>query len=57
MEYLSLSVIPAQAGIHWLQGLGDPCLRRDDSKLVFLDTLLKEERKGLLQQDPLIPDP
>ncbi len=66
MENLYLAVIPAKAGIHWLQELGDP--RRslppqavggggDDGKLVFLDTLLKEERKGLLQQDPLIPDP
>jgi hypothetical protein len=26
------AVIPAQAGIQWLQVLGDPCLRRDDGK-------------------------
>jgi hypothetical protein len=57
MENLYLAVIPAKAGIHWFQELGDPRLRGDDGKLVFLDTLLKEERKGLLQQDPLIPDP
>ena len=39
MDYLHLSVIPAKAGIHWLQVLRDPCLRRDDGKLVFFDTL------------------
>jgi hypothetical protein len=38
MDYLHLSVIPAKAGIHWLQVLRDPCLRRDDGKLVFFDT-------------------
>ena len=26
MENLYLAVIPAKAGIHWLQELGDPCL-------------------------------
>ncbi len=31
MEDLYLAVIPAQ-GIHWLQELRDPCLRRDDGK-------------------------
>ena len=39
MDYLHLSVIPAKAGIHWLQVLRDPCLRRDDGKFVFFDTL------------------
>jgi hypothetical protein len=43
MEHLHLSVIPAKAGIQWLQELGDPCLRRDDGKLVFFDTLLREQ--------------
>ena len=35
-----LAVIPAQAGIQWLKVLSDPCLRMDDGKLVFFDTLL-----------------
>jgi len=40
MENLHLSVIPAQAGIHWLQvPLRDPCLRRDDGEEAFCDTL------------------
>ncbi len=26
MEHFFFAVIPAQAGIQWLQGLGDPCL-------------------------------
>jgi len=30
MENDHLSVIPAKAGIQWLQALRDPCLRRDD---------------------------
>jgi len=28
-----LAVIPAEAGIHWLQVIGDPCFRRDDGKV------------------------
>jgi hypothetical protein len=43
MENFCVAVIPAQAGIHWLRELGDPCLRRDDGKLVFLDTLQRGE--------------
>jgi len=39
MKKLNLCVIPAQAGIHWLQVLRDPCLRRDDGEEVFFDTL------------------
>jgi hypothetical protein len=38
MENLYLAVIPAEAGIQWLQELGDPRLRGDDGKLVFFDT-------------------
>jgi hypothetical protein len=38
MENVHLSVIPAQAGIQWLQVLGDPCLRRDDGEEAFSDT-------------------
>jgi hypothetical protein len=38
MENVHLSVIPAKAGIHWLQGLRDPCLRRDDGEEAFFDT-------------------
>ena len=46
MENLYFAVIPAQAGIQWLQELRDPRLRGDDGffgddgKLVFFDTLL-----------------
>jgi hypothetical protein len=43
MENLHLSVIPAQAGILWLQVLGDPCLRRDDGEEAFFDTLRRGE--------------
>jgi hypothetical protein len=48
MEKLYLCVIPAPAyclqgqapaGIHWLHVLGDPCLRRDDSKEASFDAL------------------
>ena len=39
MENLHLSVIPAQAGIHWLQVLRDPCFRRDDGEEALFDTL------------------
>jgi hypothetical protein len=42
MENLYLSVIPAKAGIQWLQVLGDPCLRRDDDKEAFFGTLLRD---------------
>ena len=38
MENFYFAVIPAKAGIHWLQGLRDP--RGEDGKLVFFDTLL-----------------
>jgi len=43
MESLHLSVIPAQAGIQWLQVLGDPHLRRDDGEEAFFDTLRGEK--------------
>jgi hypothetical protein len=39
MQNLYFAVIPAKAGIRWLQVLGDPRLRGDDGKLVFFDTL------------------
>ena len=39
MENFYSAVIPAKAGIQWLQGLRDPRLRGDDGKLVFFDTL------------------
>ena len=42
MGCFHLSVIPAQAGIPWLQVLRDPRFRGDDSRLVFFDTLLME---------------
>jgi len=42
MENLHLSVIPAHAGIPWLQVLRDPCLRRDDVEEAFFDTLMRE---------------
>ena len=29
------AVIPAKAGIHWLQVLRDPCFRRDDGEEAF----------------------
>ena len=55
MENFCVAVIPAQAGIHWLRELGDPCLRRDDGKLVFFDTLLREgARVRVAQKLPLI---
>jgi len=40
MEYLHLSVIPAEAGIQWLQVLRDPRLRGDDGNYVFFNTLI-----------------
>ena len=46
MENFHLSVIPAQAGIHWLQVLGDPCLRRDDGEEAFFNTREACHRKG-----------
>ena len=42
MEDLYVAVIPAKAGIHWLQELRDPVLRRDDGNQVFFDTLSRE---------------
>ena len=39
MEHFFFAVIPAKAGIHWLQELRDPRFRGDDGKLVFFDTL------------------
>ena len=38
MEHFYSAVIPAKAGIQWLQELRDPRLRGDDGKLVFFDT-------------------
>jgi len=38
----TLVVIPAQAGIHWLQELRDRCLRRDDGKWAFFNILSRE---------------
>jgi len=32
MENFYSAVIPAKAGIHWLQELGDPRFRGDDGK-------------------------
>ena len=32
MENLYFAVIPAEAGIQWLQELRDPCLRGNDGK-------------------------
>ena len=46
MEKLHFCVIPAQAGIHWLQVLGDPCFRRDDGEEAFFDTLLRERARA-----------
>jgi hypothetical protein len=52
MENVHLSVIPAPAyclqgqapaGIHWLQVLRDPCLRRDDGEEASFDTLQRGE--------------
>ena len=39
MKNFCSAVIPAKAGIQWLQGLKDPRLRGDDGKLAFFDTL------------------
>ncbi len=38
MEHFYFAVIPAKAGIQWLQELRDPRLSGDDGKLVFFDT-------------------
>jgi hypothetical protein len=46
MENVHLSVIPAKAGIHWLQVLRDPCFRRDDGEEAFFDTLSRERERG-----------
>jgi len=48
MENVHLSVIPAQAGIHWLQVLGDPCLRRDDGEGASFDTVSREREEEVL---------
>jgi hypothetical protein len=56
MKCLHLSVMPAKAGIHWLQVLRDPCRRlplqavgrgRDDGEETFFDTLLWAEGQNL----------
>jgi len=39
----TISGMPANAGIQWLQELGDPRFRGDDGKLVFFDTLQRGE--------------
>ncbi len=44
MGILSLSVIPAEAGIQWLQVLRDSRLRGSDEDWVFSDTLLEGRR-------------
>ena len=46
-----MAVIPAKAGIQWLQALRDPRLRGDDGKWGSFDTLSRERvracpRKG-----------
>jgi hypothetical protein len=44
MENSYFAVIPAKAGIQWLQELGDPRLRGDDGKLErFGDSHLTRE--------------
>ena len=40
MENLYLSVIPAEAGIHWLQVLRDSRFRGSDDGCAFVDTLV-----------------
>jgi len=40
MVHLHLSVIPAQAGIHWLQELRDSRFRGSDDDCAFFDSLL-----------------
>ena len=50
MENVHLSVIPAKAGIHWLQVLRDPCLRRDDGEEAFFDTLDKSKETSVFQE-------
>jgi len=39
MENFYLAVIPAQAGIQWLQELRDSRFRGSDSNCAFFDTL------------------
>jgi len=41
MENLYFAVMPAKAGIHWLQVLRDPCLRRHDGEEAFFDILFR----------------
>jgi len=43
MENLHLSVIPAEAGIHWHQALRDSRFRGSDSLYAFVDTLQRGE--------------
>jgi len=54
MKHLHLSVIPAKAGIQWLQELRDPCRSlplqavgrgRDDGEEAFFDTLSRERTR------------
>ena len=42
MEDVDPSVIAAEAGIHWLQVLRGPCLRRDDGGLLFFGALSRQ---------------
>jgi hypothetical protein len=42
MENLYFTVIPAKAGIHWLQELRDPRLCGDEGGEAFFDTPLRE---------------
>ena len=46
MENLYLSVIPAEAGIPWLQALRDSRFRGSDEHYVFFDSLLEGRRSG-----------
>jgi hypothetical protein len=55
MERFFFAVIPAQAGIQWLQEFGDPCRSlplqaagrgRDDGKQAFFDSLLRGEGRN-----------
>jgi len=57
MENLYLAVMPAKAGIHWLQVLRDPRFRGDDGKQAFIDTLRRGEETTRRGAWPLIPDP
>jgi hypothetical protein len=50
VENVHLFVIPAKAGIHWLQVLRDPCLRRDDGEEALFDTLDKSKETSVFQE-------